>query len=623
MDGCGVCLNLGPWGAEKGTVVTYRVLALLALMALLCLSPPSETPRKAPDGATRAAFADANQFTTLALESREVAYRLHETRVSLPLEIPEVGVLEVAFGLDPLITDVFSGDASFRLVLEDETPSRTVLFESTTPLSDLEAEEFVWQELSIDVSMHAGKDVHLILDKQLDAQGSTPPNGELLATDLMYWSMPHLRPKKLKGKPNVILVSLDTVRADHVGHMGYTRETTPNLDKIAAQGCFFTTAISQAPWTTPSHFSLLTSTYPRVHLATDPPCVRVRRWDPTLPTLARMLQRQGYRTAAFTGTGTISARYGFFTGFDFYNESGLEHGRVDSDVEMIFGKALRWIRLNADRTFFLFVHTFEPHYPYIDPFFIEREGRPPSNPTERLTALYDGDIRKADVFLGRLVEGLEALGLADDTLLIVTSDHGEDLSGSHYPNEKITRGHGYDLYDEMLRVPLVLRGPGITPHEGGLTPQVRLIDVLPTILDYLGYTIDPCLQGESLRPIIEGGETSDRPAFSEAVAYGFPRESMRYKGFKYIHRLSDTELPQPWVGKPPWHELYDLTADPGERRNIASEHKELLDDFGDLVGTVVANPCTSDRQHEPNTPAVSLDDSPELIEALKALGYIE
>ena len=594
------------------------VIAVFGALYLSLAAAPQTS--RLPDSSfiKKARSLDEKKTGVLARETRELLYSLHEPSHSMVCAVPDPCILETAIGMEPFIKEIFDGDVSFALSLTGEDGRDTLLFERHIALSDWNKRKAAWEEVKIDLSPYSGKEIKIVFAKSAGHGERLREVEDLLPIDFMYWAKPHIRPKRLEGKPNVILVSLDTVRADHLGLLGYHRETSLNLDKLARQGCFFTTAVSQAPWTCPSHFSIFTAVYPRVHEAIQPSHVFPRHWNPSLPTMASILREEGYLTGAFTGYGSISAQFGFLKGFDFYNESGPYR----SDIENVFGKALPWLRRNADRTFFLFIHTYEPHHPYISDYFAKREGIQKSDETAWRTAHYDGDIRTADSYVGKLMAELDALGLTGNTLLIVTSDHGEDLEGTRNPPDAhLKTGHGYNLYDEMLLVPLILRGPGIAPREKGIEHQIRLIDILPTVLDYLEYPLVNGLQGRSFRPMIEGTDKRDKPALSEAVGFGFPRESIRHNGFKYVHRFSDEPVGPFWVGKPPVYELYDLAADPGERNNIATENEEAATQYQKLMGALFGQPPRTGA--EPEDAARTWDEDPELIEALKNLGYLK
>jgi len=599
-------------------------LTLMAVAAA-CVAADTGSPRNAERLlARRAAFLEAHQFADLpgakGRENREIHYAPGERARTHTWRVPPSALLESAVGVDPLAPRLGVTEAVFDAVLTVEGGGRQQVYHTRIPVAGDREARFAWHPVQVDLTPYAGQEVTVSFARRADGEGKSCEGRLLAPTDLLYWARPQVRPRRRGDTPNVILVSLDTVRADHLGFTGYHRDTSPSLDRLAAQGCFFNTVVSQAPWTTPSHMSLFTSTYPRVHGGDQRLEEFPRRWNRALPTMAGLLRDAGYATAAFTGWGSISPRFGFMKGFDSY----VETGNPRTDVAEVFGGALPWLRRHAGRRFFLFIHTYEPHSPYRDPYFTEREGIEQSDEAAWRVARYDGDIRKADGFVGRLLEELDALGLADSTLLIVTSDHGEHLAGNRTPPDAdIKTGHGFNLYDEMLLVPLVLTGPGIRPRPQGVEGQVRLIDVLPTVLDYVGLAPAPGFQGGSLRPAIEAGACPDRPAFSEAVGFGFPRESLRHNGLKYIRRLSDEQEGALWLGKPPAHEVYDLAGDPDERRNLAADRSEVADTCRAVIEDLFDGAEVFDAEARPGAPAIASEEDPELAETLRALGYLK
>lgn len=406
---------------------------------------------------------ERDRVAALSQETAEVLYFIHKNAIPLTFRIPQDGVLDTAIGIDPLITNIFTGNVYFELFLtQKETGTQTILRKDIT-LSSLPEEGFVWQRVNLDLSKYSGQEVTLSFNKgyAIDSEKKPEVVYDLTPTDFMYWSAPRVRPRNLEDKYNVILISLDTLRADHLHFMGYKRDTSPNLDMIAHNGVYFTTAVSQAPWTIPSHFSIFTSTYPSVHGGKDPVDIYYAPWNGKLPTMASILRDKGHLTAAFTGKGSISARFGFYKGFDFYNETNsFENGECVGDVETVFNKSIKWLSENNDRNFFLFIHTYEPHSPYCDDFFVRQEKiKNAESDIEYRTAKYDGDIRRTDFYVGVLMDKLNELGLTDNTIIVITSDHGEDLGGRMPPEAVLQYGHGHHLYDEVLLVPLIFHNP--------------------------------------------------------------------------------------------------------------------------------------------------------------------
>ena len=384
--------------------------------------------------------------------------------------------------------------------------------------------------------------------------------------------------------PNLLLVSIDTLRADHLGAYGYDLPTSPTIDaRLAGEGVTFTDVYSQSPKTTPSHMTLLTSLYPSVH--------GVELWqngkpahvlNPAVHTLAEILKNAGYATAAFTGGAQIDPVRGFDQGFDLYTVSGQQR------------RARRWLGRHRWQRFFVFYHTYDVHDPYLPPdeyirlFDPDYRGRV-LDAIHRLRAaggmsvaawegvsrrfwdsvdrsdprdvrfverLYDAGIRRMDTETIRpLLDRLDQLGLARDTLVVFTSDHGEAF-GEHVQFQH------EDLYAGTLHVPLVLRWPGRLPAGLRIASRVRLIDVMPTILELLGVSAPPSLQGQSLTPLLHDAYAS--PATEGAVSeYSDGRlyESLRRGGLSYI-----VDGPE--------ERLFDLVRDPAERQNVLATRPE-------------------------------------------------
>jgi arylsulfatase A-like enzyme len=425
----------------------------------------------------------------------------------------------------------------------------------------------------VDLSSYAGRSVELLFEAE--------QRGDAAALPFAFWARPAAVGERPAG-PNVLLVSIDTLRPDHLGCYGYRlRPTSPNLDRLAGEGTRFAQVVAPSPWTTPSHMSLFTSQYPTVHAVDAPIESTQRRLADGKVTLAELLRARGYRTAAFTGAGAISALYGFWQGFDLYDETPRgATGREGEDLPVILERALAWLENVGDRPFFLFLHTYEVHNPYTHETFLEEGGD--YDEVERRTRLYDGGIAFADEYLGRLFRELERRGLSDSTLLLVLSDHGEDLVG-RYPQGPWYY-HGHHLYDELLLVPLLVAGPGVAAGRV-VKEQVSLLDVMPTLLELTG-TGGPAgqpVQGLSLTPHLdpagppEPGEGPGHPlAFAEALNRGPERKALRTPGHKLIWMPSaDQSGRSPVHALIPTLELLDLVSDPGETRNLAGAEEGL------------------------------------------------
>jgi len=459
---------------------------------------------------------------------------------------------------------------------------------------------------------------------------------------------------------NVILISADTLRADRLGAYGYTkRPTSPRLDALAAEALLFEVHLAAAPWTTPSHMSLLTGLTPTRHGVTGSDrSLRealqgerpIPRLSEAVSTLAELLAARGWATAAFTGGATLDPRIGFEQGFDLYDTSmvKLDHAKVE--------RVLGWIDARGKAPFFLFWHTFEAHAPYVAPDFLgdvlpdarahalgERlEGLPEkagwkqvraakrvmrhheAYTPEVTNALYDGGVRSFDRWLGELLDGLEARGLDDRTILVVTSDHGEQLGDAGRPapfGDGFYNLHGHSLFEEMVRIPLILRLPG--QESGRRIPEVSAsIDVMPTILDLLGLPVPPEVQGRSLRPLWEaGGKWEPQAALSESLSEGEEQKGLRDERFKLVLSVDAATVQtrgRSFVPPETPASLFDLVRDPGERH-------DLLAGEADEQTMRRARRMTDELRRR--LAVVGTPDagsiSPEALEGLEALGYVE
>jgi arylsulfatase A-like enzyme/cytochrome c-type biogenesis protein CcmH/NrfG len=389
-------------------------------------------------------------------------------------------------------------------------------------------------------------------------------------------------------------VTIDTLRADHLGCYGHAHALTPTLDGLAARGVRFATAVAHVPLTGPSHASILTGLSPLGHGFRDnggfvlPAQVR---------TAAEDFGKAGYRTAAFVSGFPLNRRFGFDRGFEAYDDhlpKGNDPRRalhVERFADATTDAVLRWLEAPAAapgrRPFFLWVHYYDPHAPY----------EPPGEFAGRFREVpYDGEIAFVDAQLARLLRNLEEKGEMARTLLLATSDHGESL-GEHGEVS-----HGLFIYDATLKVPFIVAGPGIAA--GRVAPTVaRGIDVLPTLLDYAGLELPPELEGRSLRPALEGREMSDAPAYAETL---YPLRELGWAPL-FAWRTSRhkmIEAPKP--------ELYDLEKDPGETQNRAAGENARLADMQQKLQAALARPA----------PAAAAELDPETAERLRALGYV-
>ncbi len=403
------------------------------------------------------------------------------------------------------------------------------------------------------------------------------------------------------ARPSLLLVTLDTTRADHLECYGGRGAETPNLDRIAREGVLAERSMAVAPLTLPSHASILTSLWPPRHGARDNADFRL---PDSATTLAEHLKARGYATGAAVGTYILSAVFGVAQGFDTYDEP-REKRTVDPKGAMlgfrdivqrpaaeVTDAALSALERIGSRPFFLWVHYYDPHADYLPPppFADRFRGSP-----------YDGEIAYTDAQLGRLLDALERRGLLDSTLVAVTADHGESL-GEH---GELT--HGLFVYEATIRVPLLLRWPGILPAGRRLTAVSSGVDIAPTLLELMGLPPLPEAQGRSFAPAALGGPEREREAaYAESVlperAYGWSAlAALREGNRKFV------EAPEP--------ELYDLRDDPGETKNLAPASPAQVADLRTRLRGIVEELGTPDA-----AATRKLDDEERA--KLESLGYL-
>jgi len=389
-------------------------------------------------------------------------------------------------------------------------------------------------------------------------------------------------------------VTIDTLRADRLGVYGALRPgsgqatnvATPNIDALAREGAWAVNATVHAPLTRPSHVSLFTGRYPAEHGIRDnvsPPLAA------DVPVLAERFQRDGFATAAFIASAVLDRQSGLARGFDVYSDR-FDSGADRKPGDVVVAEAAAWMK--GKNKFFGWVHLYDPHAPYLPP------GRYASEYRDRP---YDGTVAWSDELIGRLTGALRESGALDSTLVIVTSDHGEGL-GEH--GEDV---HGYFVYEATLRVPLVIRGPGVKPGTR-IDAVARTIDLYSTILEMTGGAGE-AMSGRSLAAGLKsGGPLTDEPSFAESLVpllhYGWSDlRSVRDGRWKYILA--------------PRQELYDLQSDPGELRNLADAEPART---RALRGSIDARLRVEQSAARTETAAAGV--SPEVLERLGALGYI-
>jgi arylsulfatase A-like enzyme len=416
--------------------------------------------------------------------------------------------------------------------------------------------------------------------------------------------------------PNLVLISLDTTRADHLSVYGYPRETTPNLERLADGGVRFALAYAPAPTTGPSHATLFTGLHPITHRVVKNGRVLMSAHA----TLAERLLAHGWTTAGFVSSYVLDARFGWDQGFEHWDDdfdlatattmvpSGTGAEVFDRTADATTRRALAWLEQGRDpsRPFFLFVHYMDPHEPWLaPPEFLQRFRTPdlPMDGISGLVARYDAEIAFTDHQIGELLAALDRLGLARNTIVAVSADHGEGLMQHGELN------HGTQLYEEQVRVPLLMRWPRGLPAGRVVDGPVSLIDVTPTLLALAGVAPEPgdALQGRSLVPVMRGDQAIDpaQPLFL------FRPDNTEIPGEQYAVREGDWKLV---IGPGEGRELFDLARDPREREDRAAAQPERAAEMEERIRAWLREHGRPDVQPE--------QVSPEDLERLRALGYV-
>jgi arylsulfatase A-like enzyme/cytochrome c-type biogenesis protein CcmH/NrfG len=404
---------------------------------------------------------------------------------------------------------------------------------------------------------------------------------------------------------NVVLITIDTLRADHVGCYGYKQIKTPNIDGLAADGMRFESAFAVVPVTLPSHSSMLTGTYPMLSGMHD---FSGNKLSPLQPTLASVLKQAGYQTGAVIGAAVLDSRFGLNQGFDFYYDhfdfSRLDEANLDEmerPGNVVADVALDWVAKNSQKKFFLWMHLYDPHFPYHppEPYSREYAAQP-----------YDGEIAFADEQVGRLLRFLKEKGIYQNTVIVLCGDHGESL-GEH--GEKT---HGFFIYNATMHVPLIIRLPENRLPENAVArtvaDPVSLVDLMPTVLGAVGLETPSQLQGRSLLPEIRADRTDRERSNRDRVLYGetfMPRIHFNWS------ELRGSENTKYHFIDAPRPELYDLSKDPGEVHNLFTEKKAVAEEMRAKLVSLIRDYSAGKEMAE----KTGLD--PALMERLKALGY--
>ncbi|MBI1816111.1 MAG: sulfatase [Deltaproteobacteria bacterium] len=461
----------------------------------------------------------------------------------------------------------------------------------------------------------------------------TELQGEPQAYSFPLWANPTVfAPEKPASKPpNIILLSIDTLRADHLTSYGFSFDTAPFIDAtFAKHGTVFDHCVAAATTTPPSHMTMFTSVPPCVHGLTQ----GMEVLPPWLTTLAQVLRENDFETGAVTEDGWLDATHGFNRGFNVYAENtSPDMMQPIGQVESTFAKGAAWLRRNKDKHFFLFLHTFQVHDPYTPPpryrgLFTSREGQTVTEASPRPlrdVVGYDQEIRYTDDQLRLLFDALKMEGLDRNTIFIVVSDHGEEFF------EHGLWGHGPHFFEEVSHVPLMFWGPGIA-HGERIVDPVGHVDLMPTILELAGVAGVRQMTGVSLVPLLQGKRASASPRvlFSEAwgaSGNGPDYEPILFERPGYLAQLGTRKLCRYLdLQRQPFYPFYDLATDPGEKKDIYDTHAAEVADLRTLLDTYDATCLATKTSLAGAAAGVKAEQAklqPEQEEKLRALGYIK
>ncbi len=395
---------------------------------------------------------------------------------------------------------------------------------------------------------------------------------------------------------NVVVVTIDTLRPDHLGCYGYRGIETPALDGLAQRGVLFENAVAQTPLTPPSHASIFTGQNPTVHKVRNTGGFVLQS---SAHPLARMLQEQGWDTAAFIGSAVLKKLFGFNNGFALYDDEMPRPGKrnefredPERKASVVVDHAIDWLsKRDAGKPFFLWVHLYDPHIPYKPPpeFAARYRGR-----------AYDGEIAYTDQQVARLFTAVAAKSPADKTVTVVLSDHGESL-GEHGEHT-----HGVFIYDSTLRIPFIMAGPGV-PAGVRVKQQARTIDFLPTLLEVMGGRAPSYVQGVSLVPAYSGSTAAADSSYAETL---YPKMNMNWSELRAIRTNRWKYI------RAPRAELYDLEADPQETKNVIKEHSPEAEKFeAEMKKVIGPRPSGVEK-----VDTAMLDE--RVMDQLKSLGYL-
>lgn len=549
------------------------------------------------------------------------------------VKIPEKSFLEFGYGFLSESNKKINPKVNFKVEVEHKRKKNALFSKKLGSLDKVPFEK-------IDMAPYMNKKVKIYLTTETAAKKKNKPSEINNISSL--WINPIIYKKVDKKSINFILVSIDTLRADHLSCYGYSKKTSPHLDSLSEDAVLFKNAFSTTSWTLPAHVSLLTSLNSPNHGM----IYTLQKLNPNILTLADILRNNDYFCAAFTGGGLLNGKYGFSKGFDTYQhiiKAGDLSVRID-EAESLFRKTSEWLDRNNEKKFMLFLHTYQPHTPFennseVGKIFLSKNAKwkritqgeifaekglihtvLSKEETDNVIALYDGEIRYTDEYLIKpMMNKLKELNIYDNTMIIITSDHGEEF----YEHKSWL--HGNNLYNESIQIPLIIKFPNSRYKGMKIENIVRIIDIMPTMLD--AAKIDPSpfnLDGKSLLSMFRG-DKEDRIFYCDLTLRKLhDREPSVFatnrNGLKFI---LNKKIRSPYTKKTSTEfegnkiELYDIKKDFYETKSIAKKtaYKKLCKDLIEQIEKY------SKSGGKTKAEALKMDE--ELKRSLKALGYIK
>lgn len=564
--------------------------------------------------------------------SRSGIFTWGQSEFRWELMLPSQPVLRFYYSVLPDVWNKGGDGVLFEVEITNiKSKEKSSLFSKyINPKYDLHHRKWHYQEVNL--AKYAKKEITLCFrthpGHKIEKPFTRKPDSRF---DFAVWGNPGVYSlENIFDKPNVIIFLFDAMRPDHLGCYGYERDTSPNIDKFASTGIIFKNCFASSSWSKPSIASLLTSLYPSSHGAyqVDADLIETMHINPNAVTLAEILRSHGYATAAFSDNPHICRTFGFDAGFDklynLFNSAKKIKGKTP--MQALLAPIHEYLENNVNQSNFVYIHSMTTHAPYFPPEKYNIFSSPGSSfngdiygalrdkiPLNRddVISLYDGAVLHSDEVFRQFLEKLEELNIRDNSIIILLADHGEVFDQRNL----YIWDHGHALYDEDIKIPLIISFPKKNKIKGSINAIVQSIDIMPTILDYLDIAIPQKIHGQSLMPMLKKSSSlnGDRYVFSELDAYKDKRCVMyAYRTDKLKYILNQT------TGK---DELYDIVHDPGETYNLISLEPQLASELRQKVLDKINNLKNFLPKSEQAPQKIQIPE--EVMKQLKALGYIQ